>query len=225
MTGNQYQNNNSSKKQGGFTVVELLVVFLIIVLLSSVIIINWNRQTPKRNLTIANNELATNVKKVQSYAVSTRNISPTIPAKFYILRLIVGSSSYSVNAIDDDYVYHPDIETINIPSGVLLTELSRTDLNDTNTEIFECINLIFSATYGKIYSYGTTENDCKDGDESAIISIVKSLPQLAPLENHNTIVEFNSSSNSVCGGVKLNGLSTKVEPVEISCKKSGGTGK
>src|SRR5688572_11025469 len=105
MLGNQDQNLNSQKRQSfyqaGFTVIELMVVFLIIVLLSSSVIVNWNKQTPNRSLKIAENELVSNIKKVQSYAVSSRNIAGgDEPAKFYLINFQEGQNFYTIHALD-----------------------------------------------------------------------------------------------------------------------------
>lgn len=201
----------------GFTVVELLVVFVIIVLLSSLLIINWNKQTPNRSLTIAQNELVTNLKKVQSYAISSRNITTNnLPVKFYAVYFEKGQNQYSVYAIDSDYNISSALETIKLPAGINFNGFALTSTSGGLDEIPDCTYVIFSAVYGKVYFDGQA---CG----TSIVALVQDLPKLAPRSNFNLEIDFAHSQTSSSKSVKVFGLNGKAEPYKAQ-KDTGGGG-
>ncbi len=200
--------NQKINFQLGFTVVELLVVCVIMATLSTLVMINWNSQRAGRSLTIAQNEAFTNIKKIQSYAVSSRNLSTGIAPKYYVIRFEKNSSNYAVGAVaGDDYEYY-DVETIRMPSGVSISDLVLTPQGIYSGDSIthpDCIFAIFSVTYGKTYFAGS------GGCRNDITDTIRSFPDLAPKSNYNLGLVFSSSQTSVLKGVSISGLSGKVE--------------
>lgn len=190
----------------GFTVIELMVVFIIIVLLSSVIIINWNSQTPGRSLTIGQNELVTNLRKIQSYAVSSRNINSTVPAKFYFMKFTKNQSSYSVSASDGSStpVYYPDLESFNLPNGIVISDIALTSTNGGIDLSPTCVMVTMSVIYGKTYFLS-------DVCDSSVTNIVNSPATVANKNNYNLTLTLTHTQKNISKTVVVYGLTNKVE--------------
>lgn len=134
--------------QKGFTLIELLVVLSIMTLLMGAIILTFNRTRSARSAVLAQNETVTNIKKAQSYMLSSRNLATNVPAKFYYIKLAKDSKTYTIGGIDNNYVVYPNIETITLPGDVQITELAL-DLNSKNRS--NCVEILFSSPFGKMY--------------------------------------------------------------------------
>ncbi len=120
------------QKQLGFTIIELMVVIGIMSLMSAVVIIDFNRQKVSRNVVLAKNETVTNLRKVQGYMLSSKNIRGDIPAKYYIVEIHKNDSFYTINAVDSQFNYYPAIETVNLPTGVKFTSLTTQSTINTS---------------------------------------------------------------------------------------------
>ena len=190
------------QSQAGFTLVELLAVLAISSLLLGALVIDFAGQRGRRNIVLAKNETVTNLRKVQSYMLSSRNISSGVPAKYYIATLAAGSSSYTIQAVDKNFVYHDNIETINLPSKVntsmlaVLSEESDTSGESINLQIgddtvkalsYNCVQVIFGAPFGKMYTHGS------DRCNSSIAEILKDPVQISQLNEKSTYVFFSGS--------------------------------
>lgn len=188
------EKNNS---QAGFTLMELITVLAITTLVMGAVVLDFNRQRGLRNIVLAKNETITNLRKTQSYMLSSRNISAGVPAKFYIVTFEMGQSNYTIDAVDNDYVYHPSLETISLPSAVSLSSLTVGDPVGGNDEVppSPCLQVIFSAPFGKMYTNGT------DNCDSSIANILKDPVQLAQISQKTAKIYFSESSGAGSGGV------------------------
>lgn len=192
------------QKQSGFTLPELLVVFVIMVVLATLVIISWNSQKANRSITLAQNETVTNLKKIQSYAISSRNISGSTPAKFYLARFQVGSNEYTIDAVDDNYTYH-NLETVKLPGSITINGLTLSPTSSSGTGSSpSCVFVIFSAVYGKTYM--TDFDDCST---STIFEVLQSMPVLAPLADYNLSLKLGSYDGND-KGVTVSGLNGRV---------------
>lgn len=149
--------------QKGFTLIELLVVLSIMIVISTIVILDFANQRQQRAVTIAKNETVTNIRKVQSYMLSSKNISPGVPAKYYVVRIATGDTSYKIQAIDNSYTFHDPtdpgatspLETVQLPSGIkfgTITVAPSDPMGSPTT--FPCVQVIFSAPYGKMIARG-----------------------------------------------------------------------
>lgn len=127
--------------QTGFTLIELLVVLSMMTLLMSAIVINFNRTRAARSAVLAQNETVTNIRKTQSYMLSSRDVPGGGPAKFYIVRFQSGSPSYKIQAVDNSYQLF-DVETVTLPGEVIVSGFS---------ESAKCLEVLFAAPFGKMY--------------------------------------------------------------------------
>lgn len=210
------QSNSHSTAQAGFTLIELLVVLAIMALLMTALAIDFASQRSRRSMVLASNETVTNLRKVQSYMLSSKNIADGVPAKYYIATFTSNSDSYKIQAIGSDYKFYDNIETIKLASTVNISTLAIpvTDLEykiieqqgalgggggvktitiggvKVNVQVFNCMQIIFSAPYGKIYVYGADQCD------NSIVDVVKDPVQLAQLKERTTYILFANSADS-----------------------------
>lgn len=197
---------NQNQYEQGFTVTELLVVFLIMVLMASLAIISWNKQTPTRNLTLAQNELVTNIRKVQSYAVSTKNLEGLSSANFYVMRFEVSSSQYEIFGVDSNGNVSAVLETVNLPSSIVFSEINSVNQVDGSITNPTCIFLIFNVIYGKSFIGG--DEKCTN---SYISSLVDDPPALARQANYDLGLSFQHSSTGQLKAVYIEGQTGRIQ--------------
>ncbi len=192
--------NQNIKKQSGFTIIELLVVCAIMATVATIGIINWNSQRSARTLTIAQNELITNIRKVQSYAVSSRNTPTGDAAKYYVIEVSQDAITLPVYAVVGPNHSLSAVETITLPSDVKISALSLSGQTpDYIAPSGSCVDIVFSVTYGKTYFVGC----------DALAETLPSFPTLAPLSNFN--LSLNVTHKDASKGVSVYGLNGKVE--------------
>lgn len=191
-TLNKIQDNS----QAGFTLVELLTVLAIMTLILGVLVIDFSRQRGQRNIVLTKNETITNLRKVQSYTLSSRNIAEGVPAKYYIITFTLSSPhTYTVQAIDGDYGFHDNIETISLPSSINLIALNTVEIDqggsgEPSPTPHECMQIIFSAPYGKMYTNGAGKCD------HTITDIVKDPVRLANISQNTGYIYFSDDSGT-----------------------------
>lgn len=194
--------NQNIKKQSGFTIIELLVVCAIMAIVATIGIINWNSERSARTLTIAQNELITNIRKVQSYAVSSRNTPAGEAAKYYVIEVSQNATTLPVSAVVGPNNSLSAVETINLPTDVTISALSVAGQSSgyvAPSGSGSCVDIVFSVTYGKTYFVVC----------DALGDALMSFPVLAPLSNFN--LSLNVTHKGVSKGVNIYGLNGKVE--------------
>ncbi len=191
--------------QAGFTITELMVVIVIFITLSSVVILQWNSQTPNRSLNIAQNELVTNLRKAQSYTLSSRNIATSNPAKFYLVRVATAENTYTINGVDSNYNYYPSIETVSLPSGLDFGSLSLYDPANGSTTVPACALLIFSAPFGKLYLEGAATCD------SSITTTLQNLATLTPKADKQLTITIRHIKQGATRAVVARGLTGRID--------------
>lgn len=212
------KNDKNLKKvnsQSGFTIVELLAVMAIMTLLLGVLVIDFASQRGTRNIVLAKNEVATGLRKVQSYMLSSKNLSSGESVKYYIATFTAGSTSYTVDAVDSNYVYHGGVETVKLPSEVKISEIrimnpsTKQDTGGGDEEVkgggitrgglvtpaevyttYSCIQVIFSAPFGKMYTNGASSCD------STIKDTLRDPVQRAALSDRTAQIFFAKTSDS-----------------------------
>ena len=205
---NKFEHGSASAlaRQGGFTVTELLVVFLIMVLMAGLGILNWNSQVPRRNLIIAQNELTTNIRKIQGYAVSSRNISGVGSANFYVMRFEIDNNQYEVKAIDSNGAISGVIESGTLPTGLTIKELNLVDQEAQTITNPDCVFLIFNVIYAKVFLGGDLK--CTD---NYLSSLVVDPPALARQANYDLGIVITHTQTSQLKGVYIDGITGRVQ--------------
>src|SRR5258708_17162994 len=142
---------NIADRASGFTVIELLVVIAVIGTLLGVFAINLNSGRANRNLKIAQSNLVTDLRKIQSYTLSSRTIYGLgQPAQYYIMQLNLASSTqYTMQAMYNvtSSPQLQDIETIKFPQGVSFSSTNPIKINGTPITT-QCALVAFKLPYG-----------------------------------------------------------------------------
>lgn len=177
------QKQQKNFKQSGFTLIELLVVLSIMVVIATVVIIDFNRQRSARSIVLAKNETITNLRKIQSYMLSSKNISEGVPAKFYIaeFELPVDSgpaTNFTVQAIDNEFNFYDDLEVISLPGGLNYSSFQIEPLDGDKPIFYECLQIIFSAPFGNMYARGSSSCDGSIIDDLADPIALSQISQL-----------------------------------------------
>ena len=146
----KYKNSKLSK---GFTLIELIVVIGILGLLLSAVIANYAGQRVPRNLRIAQNELVTNLRKVQSYTLSSRNLPGNQAAQYYVLKFDTSTPGryniYGIYNVNNPPAQLQNLETINLPQNIRLASSSPITIGGTAITS-GCALIAFKLPYGKI---------------------------------------------------------------------------
>jgi prepilin-type N-terminal cleavage/methylation domain-containing protein len=201
------QNSNHISRQNGFTIIEIIVVVAMMAILATVVTISFNRQRNQRNITLAQNETVTNIRKVQSYMLSSRNLPSGEAAKFYIIKFEKNVNYYTVQAVDNQYNFHGNLERISLPNGVVLGNITlQGAIPDLNPD---CIQLIFGAPFGQMY-INYHEVDACDAtgqdtittlrDPVAIFDYTKALATIT-LSNPDANLNNNIVINTISGRI------------------------
>ncbi len=186
----------------GFTITELLVVISIMGIISTLVIVGFNRTQGRRNLQIAQNELVTNIRKVQGYVLSSRSLPNGDKAKVYLMRFESGSNSYTIGAVSENgNEFFSDLETATLPNRI---NFSRMRVVGDSTVASDCAYLIFTTPYGKMYVDYTAPCD------AGIVDIVIDPAQLITRSDRQLDLVFEESQNQTERAVKIQTLSNTI---------------
>lgn len=199
------QINSQFNSQAGFALVELLAVLAIMTIILGALVIDFAGQRGRRNIVLAGNETVTNLRKVQSKILSSKNISDGVPAKYYIAEFKPGETKYTVQAIDNNYTFYDNLETISLPSKVSISSMEinlpegdqiiQKETTDSievkkETESLKCLQVIFSAPFGRMYT--NSANKCG----STIVDTLKDPVRFAELNQNTVKIYFSESSGT-----------------------------
>ena len=210
---------NKITGNNGFTLIELLVVITIMATLTGLFLVNFASLRGPRNLKIAQNEMITNLRKIQSYTLSARDVNDTYAARYYIMRFITGSTSYDVQAVgvhksagtllyfDGSAANKPFIETLKLPTNITINSLSITNASGTVVNPApNCAQIGFSLPFGKTYiEYNSVSTSC---DFSAVISNAATLDAKA---NHTLTITLKDSASNTTRQVIMRGVTGAIE--------------
>lgn len=199
-------------KQKAFTLIELLVVISIMALLAGAVIANYAGRRSPRDLKIAQNELVTNIRKAQSYALSSRELNGTTPVQYYVLRFDTTSSTqYQIQAMyntQSSPAMLQKAETINLPTGVILGSPR------INGSASACVLIAFQLPYAKILNNsscaGAPPTVNSSDDYQKIISFVAN--NAATTVTSDSAVVLTLQNNSGAAYVLVNGITGVVCP-------------
>ena len=113
----------------GFTLIELLVVVAIMGMLVGYMVINLGQQRGARNLKIAQNQLVTDLRKIQSYTLSSRVLPNGQPVQYYLIKFDFNQPDrYTIQGIyDKENTTNgrlKDVEVVRLPQEVTFDPLS-----------------------------------------------------------------------------------------------------
>lgn len=144
--------------QSGFTLMELMVVLTISALLFTGLIINVNGQRAPRDIKIAQSQLVSNIRKAESYTLSSRNMPSGQPAQYYVVKFdLANPTKYTIQGIFNVNTAPQvqDVETIQLPVNVKISAISisgrlQSPANQTINSLTGCALVAFVAPYGKV---------------------------------------------------------------------------
>jgi prepilin-type N-terminal cleavage/methylation domain-containing protein len=210
----------------GFTLIELLVVVSIMGIMLGLVLVSFGTQRSARNLKIAQNELVTNLRKVQGYALSSRSLSSSVPAQFYIMKFdssSPNSAQYEIQAVYDYFTASPKLqilETIKFPAGL---QVAPVTIATSTTGLFlerpvlptninsSCVLLAFKVPFGDVYmNDGCVYSNFSSDDYQKLINFVTNSNGSSVTENSNLTIRVQDSGNGNMKTVTVRGVSGKI---------------
>lgn len=140
-----------NKKQSGFTLIELMVSVAIMAILLTVVIANFGAGNQKRNLIVARNVMMSDLRKSQSLAIASKDVTPNHPAYSYSVALST-STNRSYSLIGQDNSVPPNLTTLispNLPAKTYVRSISIYR-QDGTTLSANNLTIQFSVPYGRI---------------------------------------------------------------------------
>ncbi len=207
----------------GFTLVELIVVLAIMGLMSSFIIANYAGKRTERDLVIAQNEIITNLRKMQSYSLSSRTLSNGQAVQYYLMKFAPTTlnGQYAMQAmynIASAPQLNQTVEVFRLPASVKIKQLTinRNTIPTTGnpscalvayklpfasmTITNACDFYSFASppptdSYGNILDFrGNIDNNQTSKDSKLVIM----LTDLAETPNMAKYILINSTSGIIC---------------------------
>ncbi len=199
----------SFSKQKGFTLIELIVVIALMAVIATLFLANYNGLRGPRNLKIAQNLLATNIRKTQSYILSARNVvaGGTTPAKYYGLQFTANSTQYVIQSIDTNYNLNSALETVALPGGITISSIQYVSSSGV-TNNTSSLQLAFASPYAKLLTYNAGA-DCTTF--ANLVAAVQNAGCVLTLSDRNTIITLRDSASSTIRTVTVHGASGTVE--------------
>ena len=188
------------KSGAGFTLIELMVVVAIMVMLSSVMVLNISGQRAPRDLKIAENELVSNIRKIQSYTLSRRALPSGNIADYYLMKFDLNNpTQYTVQALyntNSTPHYLENVETINFPPNIRIAPVLNNPItirrqqapNIQNPQ--NCALAAFAAPFGKVI--------LNDGCNQAAW-VANNSGNNSTSDDYEKIIEFNSNIDCAIG--------------------------
>jgi hypothetical protein len=170
----------------------------IMAILASVILVNLAAQRAVRDMKIAQNLLVSNIRKIQSYTLSSHVLSGGQLAQYYVVKFDLSKpKQYTLQAVYDvsSTPKLADIEVINFPPGIQLDTAQpiRIDRSenpairylDPNTG---CAIASFGAPFGKVLF-----------NDGCALTQPNNLPTLYPNDDYYAKI-INFQTNVACDG-------------------------
>lgn len=223
------------KSEEGFTLIELIVVLAIMGIMAGVFVLNINQKRAERDIKIAQNQLVTNIRKIQSYTLSSRAAPSGQNVQYYLMKFDFSKpTQYEVQVmynVKSSPQYLLRTETISLPAGIRLAAASPgviTRQNDPLTQTpAACALVAFALPFAKTllndgctpatpsgYPYGITSTD----DYKKVIDFVNNVdcsvdPTSCSVSSDSKItITLTDTSGSINKKVLLNGITGMVCP-------------
>lgn len=148
-------------------------------ILLSVVIANFGNSRQKNNVTYGKNNLVSNLHKIQSFSLSSRDVSLGCPANSYqiVFNTTTTPQTYTVAGTGNSSCSSATtLETVRLPGAVYISNISITRADNTVTT-GPSSTVFFTVPYGKvamIYSGGSASIPTKEYNDIMIITLSSS---------------------------------------------------
>lgn len=189
---------NKNQLNKGFTLIELIVVVAIMVVLSAAMVINLNKQRSLRDLKIAQNQLVSNLRKIESYTLSSRALPNGQNAQYYLIKFDLSKpNQYVIQAlynVSSSPQYLVDVETINLPKNIKIATSNPLVItrakSPTTQNPSSCALVAFATPFAKTY----LNDGCAMGGTVGNPTIVGSNPSS---DDYKKIINFVKNNDCV----------------------------
>lgn len=216
---------NYSKGSEGFTLIELMIAVSILAILATLVTANLGGLRIDRNLKIAQNELVTNLRKAQSYTLSSRLVAGNQSGQFFILKFDAqNKTQYKLQAIYNIFATPTlptlvdTIETFQLPPGVVLAAspspvtIYRGPLS---TQSNACGLVAFKAPFAKVYlNSGCNFNNfaSSNDDYGSLLSYVANIESSHTSADSYAAIVLTDSSGTNRRQVLIRGVTGVICP-------------
>lgn len=220
----------------GFTLIELIVVLAIMGVMLGLITVNFAATRADRNLTLAQNELVTNLRKAQSYTLSSRMVAGNQSGQYFIDVFDSGNpTQYSLQSIYNIFATSTTptmltVETYQLPAGVFLASPTPVTIYRSViplTQTGPCAMVAFKTPFARIYlngfiSYPNTGcrfNNFINDDYINLLNFVINVPNYTTSSDSYAVITLTDSSQTKTRKVMVRGVTGVICPTQdgISC--------
>jgi prepilin-type N-terminal cleavage/methylation domain-containing protein len=229
-----------TKRELGFTLIELLTAVAVLLIMTSLVTVNLAGFRVDRNLTIAQTELVTNIRKAQNYTLSARQVSGNQSGQFFILKFDYASSTqyqlqalYNITATPTLPTLVRNVETYNFPKGVQLSSTSpvtiyRDPSYGPTTQSGTCALVAFKAPFARVYlngyiaskpTSGCTDNGGINDDYANLMNFVVNVTNNNTSTDSYAVITITDTTGLKSKKVLIRGVTGVVCPTQdgVSC--------
>lgn len=197
----RYRKEINHKLNLGFTLIELLVTMAILALFYGLVMANFASWRGPQYIKVSANELATNINKVHSSALSANSLNGN-PAKLYSLEFSKTTpTSYKVQGLEvaaGGNIFQDPIEKIIFPGAVIIQDIVLTDKNGVVSHP-NCVQLAFTLPFGQAYMNGNCD-----------FNVAKTDSALANMANSQLTILLARSGTTATASVLVDGITGRV---------------
>ncbi len=167
----------SNIKEKGFTLIEMLVTISIMLILVTVVLANFGGTQGRRNVTLAKNNLSSNLRRMQSYSLASKDINGVASSAYGVSFGSIGSAtsstSYTLVGYNNVSTTQQVLETVPLPTNTYIKQvLILTPINSsTSTTTWKGL---FANPYARLMQTYTGTNFSAINEENDIVFIILS---------------------------------------------------
>ncbi len=205
-------------ERAGFTLIELLIVISIMGLMAGMVIANFSGGRSARNLRIATNEMVTNFRKTQSYALASHNLAGAIPVQYYILKIDTANpSQYVIQGMYNVKTTPAQLrnaEVIYLPKGVKISAISIGSNvgNFTPSCALVAFRLPFANILASSQCVGSPPDVLLTDDYQKIINYVINNNNSTVYNDSKIVVTLAAETDNLTSKILINGITGVICP-------------
>jgi prepilin-type N-terminal cleavage/methylation domain-containing protein len=196
-----------TKQTPGYTLIEMVVVVAVFGLLAGGATISFMISKKKQNTVILQSQTVTLLRRLQSAALSSKDLPDGKSAGMYVLKIVSGSTpSLVVQGFDNSEsspVFYQNIETMSVPSNAVIDDMTVIRKDGTSiSPAKSCVQVGFLIPFGKVY----IDESCSNTG-GGINQTIQSQYNLANIGDRILRIPIRSSDNTYQKTIEINGIS------------------